>query len=50
MISGLLVSAGVGLAVLFKTNKGIKKNLEIVGLLYIIGVVAGILIGLLKIF
>ena len=44
MISGLLVGAGVGLAVLFKTNKGMKQNLKIVALLYIIGVVAGIMI------
>lgn len=44
MISGLLVGAGVGLAVLFKTNKGLKENLKIVGLLYAIGVIGGILI------
>lgn len=42
MISGLLVGAGVGLAVLFKTNKGVKKNIGIVCLLYGIGVLAGI--------
>lgn len=47
MISGLLVGAGVGLAVLFKTNKGIKENLKIVLLLYIIGVLSGIIIELL---
>lgn len=45
MISGLLVGAGVGLAVLFKTNKGIKQNIKIVGLLYLIGVISGIIIG-----
>ncbi len=44
MISGLLVGAGVGLAVLFKTNKGIKENLKIVGLLYFIGVISGIIL------
>ena len=45
MISGLLVGAGVGLAVLFKTNKGIKQNIKIVVLLYLIGVISGIIIG-----
>ena len=49
MISGLLVGAGVGLAVLFKMNKGIKNNLKITGLLYAIGVVSGIVIQLIGI-
>lgn len=44
MISGLLVGAGVGLAVLFKTNKGIKQNITIVAILYSIGVIAGIMV------
>ncbi len=49
LISGLLIGAGVGLAVLFKTNKGIKENIKIVMLLYFIGVIIGILMELLKI-
>lgn len=49
MISGLLVGAGVGLAVLFKMNKGIKQNIKIVVLLYAIGVIAGIIIELIGI-
>lgn len=49
MISGLLVGAGVGLAVLFKMNKGIKQNLKITGLLYTIGVGAGVLIQIIGI-
>lgn len=49
MISGLLVSAGVGLLVLFRTNKGLKENLKITGLLYGIGVISGILIELIGI-
>ncbi len=49
LISGLLVGAGVGLAVLFKTNKGIKENIKILCVLYLIGVIAGIVIGLLGI-
>ena len=47
MISGLLVGAGVGLAVLFKTNKGIKENIKITILLYAIGVVSGILLEII---
>lgn len=50
MIAGLLVGAGVGLAVLFRTNKGIKNNIKIMILLYAIGVISGIaleLIGLI---
>ena len=49
LISGLLVGAGVGLAVLFKMNKGIKQNFKIVTLLYGIGVIAGIAIELMGI-
>lgn len=49
MISGLLTGAGVGLAVLFKTNNNLKENIKIVGLLYVIGVISGILIELIGI-
>ena len=49
LISGLLVGAGVGLAVLFKTNKGIKDNLKILVLLYSIGVISGIFLELIGI-
>ena len=47
MIAGLLVGAGVGLAVLFRTNKGIKENIKITVLLYGIGVVSGIILELI---
>ena len=46
MIAGLLVGAGVGLAVLFRTNKGIKENIKITVLLYAIGVISGIVLEL----
>lgn len=49
MISGLLVNAGVGLAVLFKMNKGIKQNIFIVFLLYAIGVISGLMLQLIGI-
>ena len=48
MIAGLLVSAGVGLVVLFKTNKKIKENIAIICLLYIVGVISGIVLEFLK--
>lgn len=42
LISGLLTGAGVGLIVLFRTNKkNIKENLSIVFMIYLIGVVTG---------
>ena len=49
MISGLLTGAGVGLAVLFRTNNKIKENVGILVLLYSIGVVSGIIIDLIGI-
>ena len=49
MMAGLLVGAGVGLLVLFRSHRHVKKNLQIMGLLYISGVFWGLLIELLKI-
>ena len=47
LIAGLCVNAGVGLLVLFKTNKNLKENIKIVGLLYSIGVIAGIILEII---
>ncbi len=47
MMSGLLVGAGVGLLVLFRVNPNKVENLKIMGLLYAIGVVSGIVIDLM---
>lgn len=47
MMAGLLVNSGVGLLVLFKVNKNLKENLNILGILYVVGVVAGIVLDLL---
>ena len=46
MFAGLLVNAGVGTLVLLKTNGNVKKSLAIIGLLYALGVVWGVLIEL----
>jgi hypothetical protein len=44
MLAGLLVAAGTGLLVLFRTNKHIKENLVIIAILYTTGLVFGILL------
>ncbi len=44
LISGLSVNAGVGLLVLFRINKNVKENAKIISLLYIIGVISGIIL------
>jgi hypothetical protein len=46
MMSGLLVGAGIGVLVLFRVNHDKKQNIKIVGLLYFVGVIAGIVIDL----
>ena len=44
MFSGLLVSAGIGVLLLFRMHKSKKKCFAILGLLYGIGVICGMLI------
>ena len=44
---GLLVNSGVGILILFKVNKNKKENLAILGILYIVGITAGIVLDLL---
>lgn len=49
MMAGLLVSSGVGILVLFRTNRPVLQNVKIVGILYTIGVAAGFALDMLKI-
>lgn len=49
MLSGLLVSAGIGLLVLARTNRHVKENLVIVGILYATGVAWGLVVNALGI-
>lgn len=46
MMAGLLPGAGVGILVLFKENDNLKENLKILGTIYAIGVICGIVIDL----
>ena len=48
-MAGLLVSAGIGLLVLFSPNRSTKQNLAILAVLYVIGVAWGFVIDLLGI-
>lgn len=45
MIGGLLVNAGVGILVLFRTNHNQKENISIVLTLYAIGVISAIILN-----
>lgn len=44
MIAGLLVNSGIGILILFKVNKNKKENFSILGILYIVGIVSGIIL------
>ena len=43
VISGLLTGSGVAIMVLFKVNKNLKENINIVLTIYFIGVIVGLL-------
>ena len=44
LLSGLMVNAGIGLAILFRNNRPVRDSLRVVGVLFGISVVCGILI------
>ena len=46
MLSGLLTGSGLGILLLFRTNKNIKENLTILTIIYFIGVFVGIIVDL----
>lgn len=47
VISGLLTNSGVALLVLFKTNKNLKENIKIIGLLFLIGSLCGLILEII---
>ena len=46
MIAGLLVNSGIGILILFRVNKSKKENFTILGTLYIVGVISGIILDI----
>ena len=50
LIAGLLTNSGIGLLVLFRSNKDVKENLFILTLIYLIGVISGIVIEIISMF
>ena len=47
LLSGLLTGSGIGILILFKQNKNLKENMSILGVIYTVGVVVGIIADLL---
>ena len=47
LISGLLTGSGIAIMILFKTNKHFLDNIKVIGILYIVGVLSGIIIELI---
>ena len=50
LIAGLLTNSGIGLLILFRSNKDMKENLFILTLIYLIGVISGIVIEIISMF
>lgn len=48
-IGGLLTGSGVAILILFKNNKNVKENLKIVGIIYAIGVISGLILNIIGI-
>ena len=48
VISGLLTGSGVAILVLFKSNKNLEENIKILSIVYLIGVLSGLLIELIN--
>lgn len=46
VIAGLSTGAGLGLVVLFKTNKNLKENISIAAILYFVGALSGLILEL----
>lgn len=48
MLSGLLVGAGIGILVLLRANRPLKDSLRVIAILFVIGLLAGLIFDLLS--
>lgn len=46
LMAGLLTGSGLGILLLFRTNKNLKENIKILSIIYFVGVVIGFIIDL----
>ena len=46
-ISGLLTGSGIGILLLFKSNKNLKENLKILSIIYFVGVFIGFIVDII---
>ena len=46
LFAGLLSNAGIGMLVLFRTNRDMKENLSVVAISYVLSAITGIVIGM----
>ena len=47
MVAGVLVNSGIGILVLFRVNKDKKENFTVLGILYLVGSISGIILDLI---
>ncbi len=47
LFAGLLTNSGIAIVILFKSNKNLKENLTILGLVYLIGSIIGLIVNLI---
>ena len=47
LIAGLLTGSGLGILLLFKSNKSMKENITILSIIYFVGVVIGVIVDII---
>ena len=47
LLAGLLTGSGLGILLLFKTNKNLKENMTVLGIIYSVGVIIGLIVDLI---